>query len=188
MLDVKLAHIKIEKQRVERQMDLNKHSFRSRMIQKRQQQKNITSWSKPLLLPPLQRSESLKSITGRPFGETSFTLDELHLPRKYKEGREILFRLKTKHGRVTMYHSYDENELFGKLFPLHTFYPSVKDDPRFNTLENSLVRLETCLQFAGFVELSPSFNKYIPKCPSNLFRTKENGDDEETREETDKHE
>lgn len=170
MLDVKLAHIKIEKQRVERQMDLHKHSVRSRMIQKRKQLQQAGSRSMSRFLPPINRDERSTTDMLKHWSEPSFSLDDLHLPRKHKKGKEILFRVKTKHGRVTMHHSYDENELFTKLFPLHKFYPTVKDDPRFESLEDTLVRLETCLQFAGYVELSPSFNKFIPKVPSNLYK------------------
>ena len=173
ILDVKLANIKIEKQRIERQMNLNQHSFRSRMSQ-RQQQQQAGRKHRPRFLPQISQSESLNSVSGKLLNaEPSFRLEDLHLPRKHKNGKEILFRLKTKHGGVSMFHSYDENDIFSKLFPLHTFYPTVKDDPRFHTLKDSLVRLETCLNFAGFVELSPSFNKYIPKIPNNLERIEE---------------
>ena len=162
ILDVKLANIKIEKQRIEKQMDLNRHFFRSRMMQKQQQQQAGRK-HKSRFLPPVSRSESWNSVSGRLLNETSFSLEDIRLPRKHKNGKEILFRLKTKHGRVAMFHSYDESEIFSKLFPPHTFYPTVKDDPRFHTLKDSLVRLETCFNFAGFVELSPSFNQVYSK-------------------------
>ena len=172
ILDVKLANIKIEKQRIERQMNLNQHSFRSRMSQKQKQQQAGRK-NRSRFLPQIGQSENCNSSSGRLLNEPSFRLEDIRLPRKHQNGKEILFRVKTKHGRVSMFHSYDENEIFSKLFPLHTFYPTVKDDPRFNTLKDSLVRLETCLNFAGFVELSPSFNKYIPKIPSILNRIEE---------------
>ena len=106
-------------------------------------------------------------------GEPSFTLEDVRLPRKRRGGKEIIFRIKTRNGKIAVYHSYDEKGLFTDFFPLHTFFPTIKDDPRFQSLENTLVRMETCLQFAGFVELSPSFKKRIPKVPTFLCKIEE---------------
>ena len=172
MLDVKLAHIKIEKQRVEKQMNLHRHSFNYRMKQKRQHQQQNKHATRRFL-PPIARTGSQHTKGEIHLNEPSFTLEDVRLPRKRRSGKEIIFRIKTKNGSTAMYHSFDDKDLFTDFFPLHTFFPTIKDDPRFRNLQNTLVRMETCLHFAGFVELSPSYNKFIPKVPTFLCQIEE---------------
>ena len=168
MLDVKLAHIKIERDRMERLMNLHKKSFYTQLVKKREKAHVVLppfQHSKVSLPPPVNRDAT--NISGRQYSIVSFR--DLNLPDIGTYNKQIVLKLKTKSGKRKMYHSYDENGIFVDCIPLYSFYPSVKDDPRFYSLESALITPEEEEGTSkGFAMLSPSYPKQTPRIPTFL--------------------
>ena len=140
MLDVKVAHIKIEKERVERLFDLHIRSFSARMAMKRRQTSlsgNISEETQEPTKPPLWRNHT--KVSDKERVSSAMLVDKFHFPKLEKPGKEIALNLQTRSGKNRTYYSSDESGLFQNLIPLYKFYSNVTEDPRFTKLESMLV-------------------------------------------------
>ncbi|OWF50650.1 uncharacterized protein LOC110450158 [Mizuhopecten yessoensis] len=181
MLDVKLSHIKLEKNRTTRLLDLHKRSFLLRQ-QKRQQQMQQVGVVLPEIDHPNKKQDiltrltsqyskrSVSSIGGRR-SVTSAELETLKLPDLEISSNEhnnphVIFKIKNASGITQIFHTIDNEGVFSDIVPLYKFYDKTTEDPRFQSLEGSLVR--TAVSTDGFNELSASFKKEYPKFPVHL--------------------
>ncbi|XP_069133424.1 uncharacterized protein [Argopecten irradians] len=181
MLDVKLSHIKIEKTRTTRLLDLHRRSFLLRQ-QKRQQHLQQVGVVLPDIDRPTKKQEILSRLTsqlskravssmGGNGSVTSAELETLKLPDleispNDHNGPHVIFKLRNASGVTQIFHTIDNEGVFSDIVPLYKFYDKTTEDPRFQSLEGSLVR--TSAHNDGFNELSASFKKEYPKFPEHL--------------------
>jgi len=182
MLDVKLAHIRIEQQRQANLLRLHQRAF-TVQAEKRHPKRHKVDTAKPAApkLPTIYRrrnpdtssSESkAQSAVSALFRRCStFSLKDVQLPLISNHNKQIVLKLKTNDGCRRVFHTYDENGLFMDVVPLQTFYPDIKDDPRFQNLETSLITPNSDVG-AGFAILSPSYVKKYPDIPEFLLEEK----------------
>lgn len=181
MLDVKLANIKIERQRAEYLMNMHKRSFSLGLANKRRKQREYgLKETKKTHFPPLDPSKRGKSPTIPPTPLlrriSTLSLNDVKLPSIDNHKKQVVLKLKTKSGKKRTYYSNDESGIFVDFVPIHTLYESVRDDPRFQKLETALMPAED-EGVDGFVILSPSYEKKYPKIPEFLLEMlEENGD------------
>ncbi|KAH3887780.1 uncharacterized protein LOC127866793 [Dreissena polymorpha] len=175
MLDVKLANIKIEKQRQENLLKMHKRAFsvqcekRNRKCQKTLDTNEKTN--KQINLPLLRHQQSTTAtsdVTPLMRRMSTFTLSDVHLPRIGNCSKHILLKLKTQSGRRRVFHTYDESGIFADVVPVTAIYPDVKDDPRFQNLRTTLIS-PLVEDTVGFAILSPSFVKQYPSIPEHLL-------------------
>ena len=177
MLDVKLSHIRIEKTRASRLLDLHKKSFMAR--QKRRQQRLLEAG---VVLPEIEpEKESTKqpasamsrSVASAHPGLRSEATDDLESTLKLPaidnsdSKRHVIFKIKDSNGQTQVFHTIDDDNIFSEIVPLHTFYEHTTEDPRFQGLQNSLVKSE--VPGEGFNELSPSFKRELTAYPDHLL-------------------
>ncbi|XP_033752926.1 uncharacterized protein LOC117336486 [Pecten maximus] len=181
MLDVKLSHIKIEKTRTTRLLDLHKRSFLLRQ-QKRQHHMQQVGIVLPDIDHPNKKQDILTRLTsqlskravssvGGNGRVTSAELETLKLPDLEISSNDhnsphVIFKLKNASGVTQIFHTIDNEGVFSDIVPLYKFYDKTTEDPRFQSLEGSLVR--TSVSNDGFNELSASFKKEYPKFPEHL--------------------
>ncbi|XP_060083495.1 uncharacterized protein LOC132562755 [Ylistrum balloti] len=181
MLDVKLSHIKLERTRTTRLLDLHKRSFMLRQ-QKRQHHLQQVGVVLPDIDHPNKKQEILTRLTsqlskrtvssmGGHRSVTSADLETLKLPDLEISSNEnncphVVFKLKNASGVTQIFHTIDNEGVFSDIVPLYKFYDKTIEDPRFQSLEGSLVR--TSVNTDGFNELSASFKKEYPKIPEHL--------------------
>lgn len=165
-LDVKLSHIKLEQNRVRRILDLHKRSFlwRQKKRQQNMQDSNI-------MLPDIQQNNkeyrilsrlsseySLKNTTLPHRTKSAFSISDLEvlkLPELQTNGKHVIFKLKEANGQTQIFHTIDNDGIFSEFVPLHSFYNRASEDPRFQGLEESLVKID--ISTDGMNELSPSY-------------------------------
>lgn len=186
MLDVKIANIKIERQRAEQLFYTHRRAFhiqvekRYQDLRKREKKARKHGHSKTeSRFPPItSQGANMASLPKTPVLRqiSTFSLSDVRLPDIGNHKKQILFKVKTHSGRRKVYHSYDESGIFVDLIPLYTFYPDIKDDPRFQNLEMSLISPED-EDTAGYVMLSPSYEKEYPKIPDFLLETSDSSKD-----------
>ncbi|KAL4225779.1 hypothetical protein ACF0H5_016468 [Mactra antiquata] len=180
MLDVKLAHIQIEKQRAGNLMDMHRRAFSLQLASKRRKQKEIAkSQSYRPSLPNINLNKTKTSSSMQPLLRrfSTFSISDVQLPKAGNKGKQIVLKLKTRNGGRKLYHSYDESGIFGDFFPIYSFYDKPRDDPRFRKLETVLMSSDI-EEADGFVVLSPSYHKDYPQIPE-FFRHFRNQDDYE---------
>ncbi|XP_052797625.1 uncharacterized protein LOC128229836 [Mya arenaria] len=175
MLDVKLAHIKIEKQRQEHLLNMHKRAF-SVQVEKRHphRPKQETKRERPKRLPNIcHRNINTAASDFAPLMRrvSTFSLHDVHLPNIGDHRKQVILKLKTQSGCRKVFHTYDESGIFVDVVPHHTLYPDIKDDPRFQNLETSLMTPDAGLD-AGFAILSPSYVKTYPIIPDFLAEDK----------------
>lgn len=186
MLDVKIANIKIEKQRAEQLLETHRRSFsvhvkklnqslRKRKEKSKQKDQATRLPSIPQNSSSIPQQGSNMSLQKSPSlvrRFSTFSVNDVRLPDIGNYNKQIVLKLKTKSGRRKMYHSYDNSGIFVDFIPLYTFYPDIKDDPRFQNLETTLISPEE-EDTAGYAILSPSYEKVYPKIPEFLQETDE---------------
>lgn len=162
MLDIKLAHINIEKERICRLINLHQRSFTLRMSKRQHQLQTLTTGSKPTVVSNTIREETsrerksvrpmslpaeLSKATDNNSSKTqdiqSDSLGGIKLPTIDPEKRHVIFKVEAKSGKTEVYHTIDEEGFLSDLIPMHSFYPKLTDDPRFRSLQKSLVPSET---------------------------------------------
>ncbi|KAK3585402.1 hypothetical protein CHS0354_020114 [Potamilus streckersoni] len=175
MLDVKLAHIKIEKQRASRLLDMHKRSFWVMMKKKHQQMFDAGTGSRSgSRLPALALGRSTFStpresrMYSRSPTNLSLNVEELKLPTIGENEKHIVFKVRDKNGNLKIYHTFDDRGIFSDIVPLHTFYSKTTDDPRFQCLEEVLIRPRSTKSVDGFVKLSPTYVKEYPRIPEHV--------------------
>ncbi|XP_045176175.2 uncharacterized protein LOC123536798 [Mercenaria mercenaria] len=177
MLDVKLANIKIEKQRAEYLMGMHRRSFSKGLANKRRRQRECTlKEMNQAHLPEIDLNKKrMSSVPMTPLLRkfSTFSLDDVKLPNIGDHKKQIMLKLKTKSGRQKIYHSYDESGIFVDFVPIHALYDNVRDDPRFQNLQTALMPPDD-ENVEGFVILSPSYEKHYPKIPEYLQKKSEN--------------
>ncbi|KAL4224736.1 hypothetical protein ACF0H5_015433 [Mactra antiquata] len=164
MLDIKLAHISIEKERICRLINLHKRSFHSRMMKKQHMMKALLTGSKQKETQPTETREINNLVTlpventeqpledsdvdnGQETGNdvsysrqvTDVNITDLKLPTIETDKRHVIFRIKGKTGKTELYHTIDESGVLSDLIPMHS---KLTDDPRFKSLQNLLVPSE----------------------------------------------
>lgn len=160
MLDIKLAHIKIEKERISRLINLHQRSFTMRMNKRQQQILAQTAGSRPKTKSTVNSSkmENPREVsTVRPKSlpvhmtkeassevltnedNQSDNLGGIKLPAIDSDKRHVIFKVKAKSGKTEVYHTIDDDGFLSDLIPMHSFYPKLTDDPRFRSLQNILV-------------------------------------------------
>ena len=157
MLEIKLAHINIEKERICRLLNLNKRSFTTRQKKKPNVVKLAVTGSNDVKkLPEIIGNDTKENINGarsRKFSDSSFTnsklgkvnsanVEDLKLPLIDSSRRHLIFKVKDAAGLTRIYHTEDENDLLNEILPSHKLYPKLTDDPRFQSLESILVPSE----------------------------------------------
>lgn len=184
MLDVKLAHIKIEKQRAEYLLNMHKRSFSLSLENRRKKQRTYRNTeNKKVRFPGVDlvakpKSKALidttqkKALTAPNTPQmirriSTFSLSSVKLPAIGNHKKQILLKLKTPSGRRKVYHSYDDSGIFVDIVPVEAFYKSISEEPRFQNLAMSLQIDDTDAE--GFVILSPSYEKHYPKIPEFLL-------------------
>lgn len=158
MLDIKLAHINIEKERIFRLINLHQRSFSMRMTRRQQQMLSATgnkpgaslvreetprerTSARPMSLPvDMSKTTNSNSLKGQDIQSDS--LGGIKLPTIDTDKRHVIFKVKAKSGKTEVYHTIDEEGFLSDLIPMHSFYPKLIDDPRFKSLQNSLVPSE----------------------------------------------
>ncbi|KAL3842495.1 hypothetical protein ACJMK2_020500 [Sinanodonta woodiana] len=176
MLDVKLAHIKIEKQRASRLLDMHKRSFWVMMKKRHQQMFDAAGTGSRLgsRLPELALGRSTFStprelrMNSRSSTNLSLNVEELKLPAIGENEKHIIFKVHDKEGNLKIYHTFDDRGIFSDIVPLHTFYSKTTDDPRFQCLEGALIRPKSNKSVDGFVKLSPTYVKEYPRIPEHV--------------------
>lgn len=176
-LDVKLSHIKIEQNRVRRILDLHKRSFlwRQKKRQQNMQDNNIS-------LPDIQHNNKEYRILSRlssdysykpshatmqPRTKSAFSISDLEvlkLPELQTNGKHVIFKLKESNGQTQIFHTIDNDGIFSEFVPLHSFYNRASEDPRFQGLQESLVKIDILTD--GMNELSPSYRS--PRSPKGV--------------------
>ena len=176
-LDVKLSHIKIEQNRVRRILDLHKRSFlwRQKKRQQNMQDNNIS-------LPDIQQNNKEHRILSRlssdysykpphatiqPRTKSAFSISDLEvlkLPELQTNGKHVIFKLKESNGQTQIFHTIDNDGIFSEFVPLHSFYNRASEDPRFQGLQESLVKIDILTD--GMNELSPSYRS--PRSPKGV--------------------
>ena len=173
MLDVKLANIKIEKQRAEYLMNMHKRSFSIGLASKRRRlRESSLQETNRTHLPNinLNGNRIFSEVPVSPLSRriSTFAFDDVKLPNIGDHKKQIMLKLKTKSGKRRIYHSYDESGIFSDCVPIHALYESVRDDPRFQNLQTALMPPDDDDDVDGFVILSPSYEKRYPKIPECL--------------------
>ncbi|XP_060575868.1 uncharacterized protein LOC132733276 [Ruditapes philippinarum] len=164
MLDIKLAHIKIEKERISRIINLHQRSFTMRMNKRQQQILALTAGSRtktksstangskvenprersnvrPKSLPVHITKEASSEVLTNEDNESD-NLGGIKLPAIDNDKRHVIFKVKAKSGKTEVYHTIDDDGFLSDLLPMHSFYPKLTDDPRFRSLQNILVPSE----------------------------------------------
>ena len=158
MLEIKLAHINIEKERICRVLNLHKRSFTTQQ-KKRQDVRKVTETGRTNTkkLPELFGNEARVNTSGAnsikvsSYSELdtklrniySFTNSEdLKLPNIETKGRHLIFKVKDAAGVTRIYHTEAEKDIFKEILPRYTLYRKLTDDPRFQSLESVLVPSE----------------------------------------------
>lgn len=161
MLDIKLAHISIEKERICRLINLHKRSFHSRMMKKQHMMKALLTGSKQkehltsdakesskTVAIPIEESEhilealdaervnEIQNDTSRSEEITNSNISDIKLPAIETDKRHVIFRIKGKSGKTEVYHTIDDGGFLSDLIPMHS---KLTDDPRFKSLQNLLV-------------------------------------------------
>lgn len=173
MLDVKLAHIKIEQQRTGNLMDMHRRAYSLQLASKRRRQREFSkqeSYRQSLPKIEMDKTKTSSSIIPLMRRFSTFSISDMDLPNIGNHEKQILLKLKTKNGQRKVYHSYDDTGIFGDFFPIYSFYENPRDDPRFRKLENSLKSSDNS-DAGGFVVLSPSYQKHYPQIPEFLRHT-----------------
>lgn len=167
MLDIKLAHINIEKERICRIINLHKKSFSARMQKKQLAMEALaanTSSSKPTKNGSVQnmitssarasddgeRTASVNNVNDDVQNEASnevaspndMGIDDIKLPNIDNDKRHVIFKVKDKEGKTEVYHTVDEHGVLSDIIPMHSFYNRLVDDPRFKSLQSILVPLQ----------------------------------------------
>ena len=181
MLDVKIANIRIEKQRAEQLFNAHKRTFSIQMKklthcihQREERQRRREAKAKQVTQFPSLLSQRTCTLQIDPVLRrvSTLSLSDLRLPDIDPHNKHIFLKLQTKSGRRRLFHSYDESGMFADAVPMCKFYPAITEDPRFRKLETSLIYPED-EQTAGYAILSPSYANRIPKIPEFL---QESGD------------
>jgi len=155
MLDIKLAHIKIEKDRISRIINLHKKSFSTRMSKKQAHMQallNSSSNGKTGLHSNDHRN-SIDSAKDRPLSlqtgnkdglsprdamtARSMTVSDIKFPALDDDKRHVIFKVKNAHGKTEVYHTVDDEGVLADIIP--TSYRKMTDDPRFTSLQRALV-------------------------------------------------
>ena len=180
MLDMKLSHIRLEKHRASRLLDLHKRSFIFRQKKRQHQLQqaglvlpdiNEKSSKLPARTPSNHSKRALSSFQGHR-SAMSFDFETLKLPEISNVEKtsnvppRVIFSFKDADGTTQIFHTIDDGGLFSEFVPKHKFYDKTTEDPRFRGLEGSLIKSE--IEQDGFNELSPSFNKKYPELPEHL--------------------
>ncbi|KAH3883736.1 hypothetical protein DPMN_007703 [Dreissena polymorpha] len=165
MLDIKLANIRIEKERISRIIDLNQKSFLSRMMKRHGHMQSLLNSSSAhkrssqdkehsaeVTLPSLQNNARPFSFPvnganqerGTPASasvtaERNASLSDIKLPVLADDKRHVIFKVKDKHGKMEVYHTVDERGVLADIIP--SAYTNLTDDPRFKSLHEILVPL-----------------------------------------------
>lgn len=172
MLDVKIANIKIEKIRAEQLFNTHKRLFSvhvKKLNQSRRQNEKRKRDAQNKIMTKLPSITSQGTIPQSPVLRrvSTFSVTDVQLPQIGHHNKQIVLKLKTKSGRSKLYHSYDDSNMFVDVVPLFKFYPDVKEDPRFQNLETTLIYPEV-EDSVGYAALSPSYVKPLPKIPEYL--------------------
>ncbi|XP_045175306.1 uncharacterized protein LOC123536303 [Mercenaria mercenaria] len=163
MLDIKLAHINIEKERISRLINLHQRSFTLRMNKRQQQKLALTAGSRnktknavnsstvettrerstlrPQSFPMDMNQDTINEVSKSQ--DQSDSLGGMKLPVIDTDKRHVIFKVKAKSGKTEVYHTIDDDGFLSDLIPMHSFYPKLTDDPRFRSLQNILVPSET---------------------------------------------
>lgn len=151
MLDIKLAHINIEKERISRIINLHQRSFCLRMSKKKHIMPGQSAGSRPKLPGYAENLETERTkTTVRPLsmvplnssGQLSqgVNLGGIKFPDiATDDKRHVIFKVKTKSGRTEVYRTVDNDGYLSDLIPM---YPKLTDDPRFKSLQSILIPLE----------------------------------------------
>ena len=76
----------------------------------------------------------------------------------------MIFKLKESNGQTQIFHTIDNDGIFSEFVPLHSFYNRASEDPRFQGLQESLVKIDILTD--GMNELSPSYRS--PRSPKGV--------------------
>ena len=154
MLEIKLAHINIEKERISRLLNLNKRSFTTRQRKKPHVAKMAGNGSKDVRALPdifghskkenqnfvkLDKLTSSSVIDLREGKMNSNNLVDLRLPIMDSRRRHFIFKVKDTTGITRIYQTEDRNNLLNEIVPNSKRCAKLTDDPRFQSLENILV-------------------------------------------------
>lgn len=164
MLDIKLAHINIEKERISRILNLHKKSFSARMQKKAlrmqtvsnsgSKQNNTGSAQDYAVTPirpfaedremssPQNKDAQIDNVSPSDADENNVNIGDLKFPNIENDKRHVIFKVKDKDGKMAVYHTVDEHGVLSDIIPPHSFYSKLIDDPRFKSLQNSLVPME----------------------------------------------
>lgn len=152
MLDIKLAHINIEKERINRLINLHKRSFSLRMTKRKNLMQAHTAGSRPkhateageiireksrpTSMLPLARSDLTQIQDGGRLNFGGITFPSIDSEDK----RHLIFKVKGKSGKTEVFHTVDNKGYLSDLIPM---YKNFTDDPRFKSLQNILIPAES---------------------------------------------
>lgn len=168
MLDIKLAHINIEKERICRIINLHKKSFSARMQKKHLVMQNLASSNSLTTAKSTRTGSAQEAMTSSSphtlvveneaelnqqveehvnevneiENETNIGINDIKLPNIENDKRHVIFKVKDKEGKTEVYHTVDEHGVLSDIIPLHGFYSKMVDDPRFKSLQNILVPMQ----------------------------------------------
>ena len=158
MLEIKLAHMNIEKERMCRLINLHKRSFTIKQ-KKRHGLLKVNGNGDSQRLPELSGNEA-ENVGGANSRNATISLpvdskvitrdsifadaDNLKLPDIHAgtNRRHVVFKVKDSSGVTRIYHTEDDKNLLNEILPTSDLYPKLTDDPRFQSLESILVPSE----------------------------------------------